>query len=143
MNVFVPQGLRSHVVYKFTCAGCNASYIGKTTRHTWISSRVCEHLVSEKASHVYNHLASSNPCLDSCSSESFKILDSANSCFKITAVKYKKLCISNGTNLLLTNSYNTLAYLFQFSLVGYSVLSYNKLFLQFFFFNGFVTTISI
>ena len=35
---FVPQGLRSHVVYKFTYAGCNANYIGETTRH--VSSSV-------------------------------------------------------------------------------------------------------
>lgn len=26
-------GLRSHAVYKFTCGGCNSSYIGYTTRH--------------------------------------------------------------------------------------------------------------
>ena len=37
----VPQSLRSRVVYKFLCAGCNASYIGETTRH--ICARVREH----------------------------------------------------------------------------------------------------
>ena len=30
---FVSQGLRSHLVYKFACAGCNTSYIGETDRH--------------------------------------------------------------------------------------------------------------
>ena len=29
----VPDGLRSHVVYKFVCAGCNACYIAETCRH--------------------------------------------------------------------------------------------------------------
>ena len=29
----VPDGLRSSVVYKFACAGCNACYVGVTTRH--------------------------------------------------------------------------------------------------------------
>ena len=83
MKGFVPQGLRSHEVYKFTCAGCNASYIGETTRH--VSTRVREHLVSDKASRVYNckHLASSKACRDSCSTECFTILDSVNSRFKI------------------------------------------------------------
>ena len=46
----VPQGLRSRVVYKFSCAGCNASYIGETTRH--LCTRVREHLLSDKSSHV-------------------------------------------------------------------------------------------
>jgi len=35
------QSLRSRVVYKLTCAGYNARYIGETTRH--ICTRVGEH----------------------------------------------------------------------------------------------------
>ena len=27
----VPDGLRSRVVYKFVCAGCNAFYVGETS----------------------------------------------------------------------------------------------------------------
>ena len=34
--------LRSFVVYKFTCAGCNSYYIGETSRH--LSTPVMEHL---------------------------------------------------------------------------------------------------
>lgn len=37
----IPTRLRSLVVYKYTCASCNASYIGRTTRH--LHQRVCEH----------------------------------------------------------------------------------------------------
>ena len=59
----VPQSLRSRVVYKFLCAGCNASYIGETTRH--ICARVREHLLSDKSSHVHRHLQSSRACHDS------------------------------------------------------------------------------
>src|SRR6201996_7961199 len=33
--------IRSHVVYMYTCASCNASYIGQTTRH--IRQRISEH----------------------------------------------------------------------------------------------------
>ena len=29
----IPGGLRSRVVYKFACAGCNACYVGETGRH--------------------------------------------------------------------------------------------------------------
>ena len=38
----VPTDLVSHIIYKFTCADCNASYLGETTRHYVI--RTCEHL---------------------------------------------------------------------------------------------------
>jgi len=38
----IPLDLRSHVVYKFTCAGCNACYIGETSQH--LSTRILEHL---------------------------------------------------------------------------------------------------
>ena len=39
----IPGGLRSRVVYKFACADCNACYV------------VREHLVSDKASHIFKH----------------------------------------------------------------------------------------
>ena len=38
----IPTHIRSLVVYKFTCSGCNTTYIGKTKRHYKI--RMCEHL---------------------------------------------------------------------------------------------------
>ena len=71
----------SRVVYKFSCAGCNASYSGETTRH--ICARVREHLLSDKSSHVYRHLQSSRACHNSCTTECFTILDSAVSKFQI------------------------------------------------------------
>ena len=37
----IPGGLPSRVVYKFACAGCNACYVGETTRH--FSTRLREH----------------------------------------------------------------------------------------------------
>ena len=44
----VPRELRSRVIYKFTCACCNACYIGEAGRH--FSTRVREHLFSDKFS---------------------------------------------------------------------------------------------
>ena len=73
----VPQGLRSGVVYKFSCAG----YIGDTTRH--LCTRAREHLLSDKSSHVYRHLQSSRACHDSCNTEYFTILYSATLKFQI------------------------------------------------------------
>ena len=67
----VMQGLRSRVVYKFSCAGCNASYIGETTRHLYTRAR--EHLLSDRSSHAYRYLQSSRACHDSYNSECFTI----------------------------------------------------------------------
>lgn len=36
-----PRVLKSNVVYRYSCAGCNAGYIGKTSRHLHV--RICEH----------------------------------------------------------------------------------------------------
>ena len=38
----IPKYLRSGLVYKFKCAGCIATYYGKTKRHFKV--RACEHL---------------------------------------------------------------------------------------------------
>ena len=47
----IPNGLCLCVVYKFLCPGYNACYIGETTRH--FSTLVCEHLVTDRAFHVF------------------------------------------------------------------------------------------
>ena len=60
---------------------CNASYIGETTRH--ICTRVREHLLSDKSSHIYSHLQPSRAGEDSCATECFTILNSATSKFQI------------------------------------------------------------
>ena len=73
----VPRSLRSCVVYKFICAGCNSVYIGETSRH--LSTRVREHLFTDKNSHIFKHLKSSSTCKDACGEGCFRVLDSASS----------------------------------------------------------------
>ena len=51
----LPDNLRSYVVYKYICPGCNACYVGETKRHLPI--RIKEHLVSDKNSQIFKHLA--------------------------------------------------------------------------------------
>ena len=77
----VPVGLRSRVVYKFACAGCNACYVGETTRH--FSTRVREHLVSDRASHIFKHLQNSEHCRTLCSQDCFHILDHTSTSFQL------------------------------------------------------------
>ena len=60
MKDSVPLDLRSCVVYKFVCASCKADYIGRTKRH--LSTRIKEHLETDKKSHVYKHLDESQRC---------------------------------------------------------------------------------
>ena len=73
----VPRSLRSCVVYKFICAGCNSVYIGETSRH--LSTRVREYLFKDKNSHIFKHLKSSSTCKDACGEGCFRVLDSASS----------------------------------------------------------------
>ena len=78
---FVPRSLRSCVVYKFTCAECNSVYVGETSRH--ISTRVREHLFSDKNSHVFKHVQSSDACKNACSETRFKVIDSARTHYQL------------------------------------------------------------
>ena len=96
MNVkdLVSKSLRSSVIYKFNCAECNSTYIGETSRH--FSTRVREHLYSDKNSHVYKHLKSSDKYRRSCSDNSFTDLEIASI---YNHVKLRRLLILCGKNL--------------------------------------------
>ena len=76
-----PDALKSLVVYKFICAGCNSCYIGETSRH--LSTRIKEHLVSDQNSHIFKHLVKSPNCKTMCTPNCFEILDSAKSTFDL------------------------------------------------------------
>ena len=77
----IPDDLRSFLVYKFTCASCSSSYIGKTCRH--FKTRTEEHIKKDNKSHIFKHLHSTATCFDSYNSLSFKIADKANSKFDL------------------------------------------------------------
>ena len=77
----VPDKLRSRVVYKFSCAGCSARYVGETSRH--FTTRVREHLSTDRVSHVYKHLQNSDKCRNLCTEKNFIILDSASTVFQL------------------------------------------------------------
>ena len=72
----IPNGLRSCVVYKFSCASCAACYVGETTRH--FNTHVREHLETDRASHIFKHLENSSACGSTCSRDNFAIIDQAS-----------------------------------------------------------------
>ena len=57
-------------------------------RGSRIKNCVHKQLVSDKASHYYKNLQSSTACRDSCSAESFTILESSASSFQVKIKVY-------------------------------------------------------
>ena len=76
-----PDELQSHVVYKFCCAGCNASYIGETNRH--LQTRIEEHTLKDKNSAIFKHLRDIPDCTNKYDKSSFSIIDRADTKFKL------------------------------------------------------------
>ena len=74
----VPDSLRSCVVYKFVCAGC---YVGETCRH--FSILVREHLLSDRASHIFRHLKDSPHFRALFSTDNVHVLDHASTSFQL------------------------------------------------------------
>ena len=70
---FLPDSLKSRVVYQFTCASCGVRYIG---RH--FNTRVNQHLFRDKNSHIFKLRCASKGCRDKCDICYFKILDHAS-----------------------------------------------------------------
>ena len=48
--------MKSFLLYKFTCASCSSSYIGKTYYH--FKTRAEEHIKKDNKSHTFKHLHS-------------------------------------------------------------------------------------
>ena len=77
----IPMSLKSFVVYKFVCPGCNACYIGETTRH--LSTRIQEHLEKDKKSHIFAHLVHNEICKALSTENCFEIIVSATTSFRL------------------------------------------------------------
>ena len=77
----IPNDLKFFLVYKFTCASCSSSYIGKTCSH--FKTRIEEYIKKDNKSHVFKHLHSTATYFDLYNSLCFKIIDKANSKFDL------------------------------------------------------------
>ena len=77
----IPNDLKYFLVYKFTCASCSSSYIGKTCRH--FKTRTEEHIKEDNKSYIFKHPHSIATRFDSYNSFSFKIIDKANTQFDL------------------------------------------------------------
>ena len=75
---------------KFPCTCCNACCIGETDRH--LSTRVHESLSSDKSSHIFKHLLSSERWRQSCSADCFEILDSTPAKFQLKLKEAMHIC---------------------------------------------------
>ena len=61
--------------------GCSAYYIGETKRH--FTTRIREHISSNKHSHIFKHPRGSENCRSLCSEDCIEILDSAFTSFQL------------------------------------------------------------
>ena len=77
----VPKSLKSFVVYKFACPGCNACYTGETTRH--LSTRIKEHLETDQKSHIFARLVNNETCKALSTENCFEIIDSTSTPFRL------------------------------------------------------------
>ena len=78
----MPGELRAGVIYKFQCAGCNACYVGETTRH--YDTRVHEHLNKKsQPSSVFQHLEANANCRAKSDKNCFQIIDADTSSFRL------------------------------------------------------------
>ena len=114
--------MKSFLVYKFLCAGCSSSYIGKTFCH--FKNRIEEQIKKYNKPRIFKHLHSTKTCFDSYSSLSFKIIDKANSKFDL---KIKDPLHMNWRKLNLNAQQNHSSHTF-------TVSSVIRLFLDVFFF---------
>ena len=77
----IPKSLKSFVVYKFVCPGCNACYIGEITCH--LSAMTKERFETDEKSHIFAHLVNNDTCKALSTGNFFEIIDSASTPFRL------------------------------------------------------------
>ena len=85
----LPNVLRSFVVYKFTCAGCQSCHIGKTRCH--LAARIKEHLVTDKKSNTKKHLLENKTCKNLCDKSCFQVINYSSSPFSLKVKETLKI----------------------------------------------------
>ena len=78
----VPKSLKSFVVNKSLYPGCNSCYIGETTGH--LSTKIKEHLETDKMFHIFVHLANSETCKVLSTEDCFEIIYFASTLFRLS-----------------------------------------------------------
>ena len=73
----IPDDLKYFLVYKFTCASCSSSYIGKICSH--FKSSIENNFKKDNKSHIFKHLHCTLTCFASYNLLCFEIIDKANS----------------------------------------------------------------
>ena len=68
--------MKSFLVYKFTCASCSSTYIGKTCHH--FKTRIEEHIKKDNKSHNFKQPHSTATCFASYNYLCSKIIGKAN-----------------------------------------------------------------
>ena len=81
----IPESLKSFVVYKFACLGCNACYIFETICH--LSTRIKEYLEMNKKSLIFAHLVNNEVCKAISTENCFEIMDSDSTPLKLLKLK--------------------------------------------------------
>ena len=77
----IPNDSKSFLVYKFICASCSSTYIGKTCPH--FKTRIEEHIQKDSKSHIFKDIHYTATCFDSYNSLCFKIIAKTNSKFDL------------------------------------------------------------
>ena len=81
MKIPIPKFLKPFIVDKFVCPGCNPCCIGET--NSPLSTRVKEHLETDKKSHIFAYLVNNETCKALSTENCFEIIDSASTPFKL------------------------------------------------------------
>ena len=97
----LPVALKSFVVYKFTCAGCQSCYTGET--RCYLPTRIKEYLQTDKTSHILQHLNKNPNCREFCHDSCFIIIHLASSSFilelkEVLHVTWLKLVLNKQKN---------------------------------------------
>ena len=73
--------LESSIHVSYTNFLVQAVMLATSAKH--FSTHVCDDRSSDRSSHIFKHLQSSEPCRNSCSSDCFEIIDSASTKFQL------------------------------------------------------------